>query len=97
MDELWKMLQGKPYLQNFQVAGKPRFLMQSKHYKKLKSSGCIPVLARKIFQKKSKKDNSSERTSWNILNNCPASQRKSLAGLNNNKLTLISLLALQLF
>ena len=52
MDELWKMLQGKPYLQNFQVAGKPRFLMQSKHYKKLKSSGCIPVFARKIFQKK---------------------------------------------
>ena len=25
----------------------------------------------------------SERTLWNILNNCPASQRKSLAGLDN--------------
>ena len=25
----------------------------------------------------------SEHTLWNILNNCPASQRKSLAGLNN--------------
>ena len=94
MDELWKMLQGKPYLQNFQVAGKPRFLMQSKHYKKQDVYQC---LQERYLKKKSKKDNSSERTSWNILNNCPASQRKSLAGLNNNKLTLISLLALQLF
>ena len=25
----------------------------------------------------------SERTLWNILNNCPASQRKKLAGLDN--------------
>ena len=25
----------------------------------------------------------SERTLWNILNNCPASQRTSLAGLDN--------------
>ena len=25
----------------------------------------------------------SKRTFWNILNNCPASQRKSLAGLDN--------------
>ena len=29
------------------------------------------------------KGHPSERTLWNILNNCPASQRKSLAGLDN--------------
>ena len=32
---------------------------------------------------KKKKGCPSERTQWNIVNNCPASQRKSLAGLDN--------------
>ena len=72
MVQLCKMLQVAPTLLNFLVVEKPTFLMLS---------GPISACTKEEYTQKT--GCPSERTLWNILNNCSASQRKGLDGLDN--------------
>ena len=72
-----------PALLNFPVAEKPAFLILPEPYTKLKLWIYIYISACNKYQYVQRTGCPSKRTFWNILNNCPASQRKSLAGLDN--------------
>ena len=72
MVQLCKMLQVAPTLLNVLVVEKATFLMLSE-----------PISACTKEEYTNKTGRPSERTLWNILNNCSASQRKGLDGLDN--------------
>lgn len=72
MVQLCKMLQVPPTLLNVLVVEKPTFLMLSE-----------PISACTKEEYTQKTGRPSERTLRNILNNCSASQRKGLDGLDN--------------